>query len=770
MALYTGMTSVEEALQHDRGLLLRGAAQQPTIALSTLQGPPLPSHPWPEMIKALGKQPVVEPMAAQIPEDMLYFHAHDLRTVVRLAREADELITPAARALEERGGEVHFTEAYERQLAIERSVLSEQLGHVAVSAFALTTSDPFVREGGDISLLFKMRNPQLIRAQLDQYAANAVKRRPDARATTITVEGVKAALLSTTDRDIYQIRMELGDLLILTNSQAAAASFVRVHNKKAPALSARGDFQYMRALYPYDPKAEDGFIFIGDTFVHHAIGPRAKVLASRRVEAKADLLAVNYAALLYGWMEGRPARTIDEVVQAGYLKVDELKHSDGQAISYDPRHGAVSAWGRPAQLAPMADQQVNMITQAEADAYKRFAETYQSNWRGFIDPIAARIRRSADGKRLEVDARMLPLINGTEYRELLRRVGTTRFMPGTVGGSMQWTFAVGQDSRLRRELSRMGQQMSGRRDITLDWLGDWVTVGAEDRSGLWDLELAVGNMPETAPRAQPGMLTPNARRLIQRIPGFIMLDVRDGLALAATLSGLRKYVEDTAPGMVSWGNTPLTYRDTPIVVITESQNSPAPAPDRLRILYTTVKGKLIIALEQETLEAQMDAVLDGRVPTGAPALGELPEADTAARQTSVSFAPWKDGWLIPTLLLAQERVQVRNTRAAMLVYEALQEGLGSVPDDEDARRALGRAHLGYAPSVIHGAPVTRDASGHLTHAHYGSLLNPKLPKLPVPGSPLTALLQSTQDLDVAVSFEGKGQHQGLHTSLVWTRH
>ena len=46
-------------------------------------------------------KPVVEPLAAYVPHDMLYVHFHDLRTLVRLAADLDELVTPLVRVLEE---------------------------------------------------------------------------------------------------------------------------------------------------------------------------------------------------------------------------------------------------------------------------------------------------------------------------------------------------------------------------------------------------------------------------------------------------------------------------------------------------------------------------------------------------------------------------------------------------------------------------------------------------------------------------------------------
>ncbi len=97
---------------------------------------------------------------------------------------------------------------------------------------------------------------------------------------------------------------------------------------------------------------EEGFVFLPDAFIAKAVGPRAKILAARRMAARADLLAVNYAALLYGWLEGaRPAETA-ALREHGVLAPTDLEDADGRPIAFDPEQGASSAWGRPNAIPP----------------------------------------------------------------------------------------------------------------------------------------------------------------------------------------------------------------------------------------------------------------------------------------------------------------------------------------------------------------------------------------------------------------------------------
>ena len=112
--------------------------------------------------------------------------------------------------------------------------------------------------------------------------------------------------------------------------------------------------------------------------------------------------------------------------------------------------------------------------------YREFVRGYQHYWRQFVDPIGVRIRRGGD--RLQAEALMLPLIEGTEYTSMRRQVGgRTMPMPDRADGA-RMMLAVGDDAELRRLMDDMAMEVTRNRDIGLSWLGDWVMVGVGARS------------------------------------------------------------------------------------------------------------------------------------------------------------------------------------------------------------------------------------------------------------------------------------------------
>ncbi|TXD35301.1 hypothetical protein FRC96_11540 [Lujinxingia vulgaris] len=767
MGTYTGLLSVEETLQIDRAFFSRAApASARTVDLETIEGVGLAEHPWDAMIAELGQEPAIEPLAAFVPDDFAYVHFHDLRSFVRLARELDTWIAPIAQALENKAGSRHLMQRYETMLGIERSGLSEHFGHLATKGVAVATSDPFLREGGDVSLLFHVRDRDLLNQALDRYEAAIRENHPTLSESVIEVGDHSVRLLSTPDGAVRQHRVELGEVMVLSTSMAALQRFIDLHEGRTRPLSERGDFRYLRAMYPFDKEAEDGFVFIGDSFVHHTVSPRVRILMARRMQARADLAAVNNAALLFGWLEGRAPADAAELVASGLLRQTELSHADGQAIAYAPDTGASSAWGNLAMMTPLIELEIDRVTPDEQQAYEAFRQGYLTNWQTLIDPIAARLRFDEEAQRIEVDARMLPLVNNSEYERLADLVGQRAVSAPGLDGALQWTLAVGDDASLRRDLNRAARQMSGNKDLGLDWLGDWVMVGAYDRSGIWDLaEVRRLFVSGSTYQFDPGRFSnEEVMALAPTLPLYLGAHVANPAVLAGTLSALRGFVESTAPGLLRWEQAE-PYRETPITTIRAAEGAGQIGLNDLQLHYTVAGGVFLMSLNMPTLEALIDAGLDGHFSTA------TPQADDALlMQTMITYDPAPGtSWLERTVLGMLETRAIQSYGAAQRSWMALSQGLGALPEGDAERRDLAMRYLGYEPQDLHGGDYSIDAHGRVTHTIYGEGHDHVIPPLPVTPSSVTQAVQALESLKMHLGFEGEGDHHGLHSVVSWER-
>lgn len=750
MELYSGVTSVREALQFDRGLQLR-REDKATVALKDVQALELPAHPWDQMIAELATKPALEEMAQYVPVDMAYLHFHDLRDFVGLARELDEWVTPLSQAMEERGGNSHFVQAYERQLVVERTGLSEALGHVATDGVALLVGDPFLREGTDVSLMFKVRQKPALDAALSAFEAKAKARRPDMDEARFKEGDHVIRRIFTPDGDIEQNRVDVGELVIISNSRGAIRHILAAIDGKAPTLAQSGDFKYMRARYPFSKEAEDGFIFISDAFVMNAISPRTKILAGRRVEALSELQAVQSGFLMHGWFEGVAAKTTDEVVKAGHLTPQDLVHTNGQKISVDER-GPRSAWGRPRLMVPLRDLSLDKVTLDEKQAYERFATTYQQYWRGVIDPIGVRINR--EGASIDLDARMLPIIDASDYNELREFVGTARVVPVGESG-FAWVGAIGENARLRQELESVGRSFMGQK-FGLGWLGDWVSIGAMERSGILD---AATMVHQADAKRMQNELPAELSGVLSRLPLYLMVHLKNTAVFGGILASLKTMADDSAPGLIDWGQVE-PYNEIPVVRVGTSKSGQSATGVPVALYYATVGDIWVISFEETTLHIQIDRLLSGKHPV------KVVGDDLGREPAQAAFnGQFENEFLKLAFLSVLELESRRSAWSSLFLHEDLMRGQPQLKGaDPEVLREASLAFLGLAPAHFHGGTYDHGKFG-ASHSIYGSPQRIVWPKVPVNGSPLTELVTSLRALELSLEFEGEGNHEGIRARV-----
>jgi hypothetical protein len=772
MSLLTGVASIDETLQIDRALRVRGqATSAQTVALADVKPLPLPAHPWEKMTKDIPGEPVVEPLAAAVPETMMYAHFHDLRSLLKVGGDVERRGPLLGLTIGEASADSHVIKRYEAQLVLERMGLAEKVGHLATSGVAIAIGDPFVRDGSDVSLLFKVTNRAMLLSAFELYEANARAKRPDLTVSTYTIEGFEVRRLSTPDRVHDQHRVELGDLLIISNSPAALTQLIAVHQGKAKALSQAGDFLYMRNLYPFDTKAEDGFVFISDAAVMHATSPRTRILQARRMEAKADMQAIAFSALMYGWLEGKPVERADALVTNKVLLADELQHADGTAITFDRTKGPSSEiWGRPAALTPLSDLTLTHVSPDERDAYDQFRDEYQQYWRKFVDPIAIRIRRLDDGKTLDLDVRILPLIDQSEYQELADVVGDTFFTlsPPSAAGAIEFIIAIDKDMKWRAVLDSEAKFLSIS-VVPSAFVGEWFVMGGAEQADMWKAVRALREFPLTGPRETVSGEKEMIGKL-RKTSLFFGLHLTDPAACTQFLWELDKL----SSAMNITGKITLTkYKDVEIAHVPLDARGMGSDLGYSLGYFVVVKDVLLYAFNEETIQKQIDRVLDDGFPKvspkpTAPYEPKPPYAATKPAQSALRLGwPSADGDLPKLALDFLEYQALTGCISASMSFEVLARGLTFLPTDPELLQQLTLAYLGAQPVCAHGGTFSIDPYGVVQHSLYGSAFAPTPYSVPLKGSPITDAIGSLRDLTTQISFEGEGDHRGLHVQLQW---
>lgn len=762
----TAATSMQEALQHDRGLRLAFDGGPATVPITELKPPALIEHPWPQMIAGL-PDPAAgtpEPLARATPAEFWYVRFDDIRVLLRVLDEADAWITPVAHIMEERAEVRDLSQRYQRQLGLRRTGLAKALGHTVVERVAVMGSDPYLREGSDVTFVFALRNQTVFDTELSHHMDEHRAEVPGIVQSTLT-HGTHTI---TVHRDptgiVRQHRAQVDDLAVVSNSEAAIRAVLDAIDGKARRLSDDQDLAYMLAR---DPGEHDGFAFLGDRFIANVVGPRQKVLAARRQQALAELLAPGYAALLYGWLEGKAPADTEAIIAAGLLDRSELRHQGGEPIAFEPGGVARSAvWGSPDALTPLLDLTApTLVTEAERNAYDGFARGYQDYWRQFIDPIAIRLDLEDDGDHstATIDVRVLPLIEGTDYGDIEEIVGTERIAVPAIDDGLQAVWAVGADSGLRRDLDRSATMLSGKADIGLGWLGDWVMVGTLDRRSLVDMLAAVEeDIQLPAPRDENKKQDLELAQRAGRLPVYAAAHVRNPAALVGTLTAIRATVNEVSPGMVQWGEH-ARHRDQAIVRVGVDPKAPGEFgefAEALALYYVQAGDALILALDPEVLKTLIDRVLDG----GSPKRGVDGGPQFVLEGRLVKE---RAGWT--ALAWALQGQANRTQGAARSAAEILLRGDPSITTPEQLV-ARGRAYFGAYPVSASGRSdfvLTPHGASDPVH---GSAIAPAFPELPVEQSPIATLMDRLTGMRATVAFDREPAKleqpaRSLHTQI-----
>jgi hypothetical protein len=283
----TGRTSLQETLQNDRPLLMARGPGQPTIPIEQLAGPALEPHAFPAMLAQLGRAVPDEPLAAATPAAFYYVRFAGIPALLRALDEA-HLFGGLMNELE--GEDDDLPKRYETQLGLTRGPLTEKLGPLVIDAVALVGSDPYLREGSDVSVIFKVKQRSLFELALAAAQAPHVAAHGALAPATVTHHGLELRVLRSADGAVNQVRFGKGELEIVSNSLGAARRIADVLAGGAPALASEPDFGYMLARDAAGPPA-DVLAFLGDRFVAEVVGPRQKILEARRHLAFSDLAA-----------------------------------------------------------------------------------------------------------------------------------------------------------------------------------------------------------------------------------------------------------------------------------------------------------------------------------------------------------------------------------------------------------------------------------------------------------------------------------------------
>jgi hypothetical protein len=575
------------------------------VAITNLTGITVREMDWKSLLQE--PKPALDPLAAHIPYDQHALFFPSFEAMTRWIDEADQDGTPVLQMYEPRAEDANSRGRYQKQLCLELNELSRLLGPKLIASVAFTGSDPYLRTGTDVGILYETTSPAALKTLLQARQAAAQQASPATKSVKGEIAGVAYTGIVSEYRAVSSYVAALEDAVLVCNSLAQLERLINVAKGKMPALASQDEYLYFRQKYPKAEPDETAFLVLSDATIRRWCSPQWRIANSRRTRAAAALAELQAAHL---------DELISGQAKPGCIATNQPDLGD----VFLTTNGVLSAtYGSLDYLTPILELPLRQVTQAEADAYNRWRNGYQQNWSQVFDPIA--IRFSMSPQRMSADLCVTPLIAGSEYRQFIAISSGARIAPGAGDphpeALLHLALAINSQSEPIKQsgnLLGLGSFSPSLKANPLGWMGQCLAIYA-DQDTFWT-ELA------RAPKSSDFL-----EKNYPRLPLALYCEVKNPLALTAFLTSLHGFVEQTAPQMTAWQS--LEYNGQAYVKIMPLQ----PAQEEgvstnLSVYYAVTPRSLVLTLSEAVLKRALDRQK-----------AQLAEKESAASNT-VPANPW----------------------------------------------------------------------------------------------------------------------------------
>ena len=585
--LFTGGRAISENIQLDRLLPVTKAGEE-TVAVDSLEGVTIAEIDWKPLIKDLN--PKLDSLADKVPFDQHVIFFPSFKAALSMSDEAKK-VPGLFSKMAESGSENTLTNArYEKQLCLTVSGLSRLFGPQIVKSVALTGSDPYFFSGTDLAVIFEAPQPDVLEKLILAQITIRAQAQKDAKPISGEYSGVSYKGFRSPDRSISTYIAKVNGVVVVTNSPYQLERLASVAKGETKAIASLDEYKFFRGRYALGDSDETAFFYLSDATIRRWCGPRWRIATSRRVR-DAAVLANLQASQLDKLVEGK--------VATGPIYTD-LPIAEKGELQLTPSGVVSTTLGSFDFMTPICELQLDRVSKAEAETYKRWRDMYQSNWRWAFDPIAMRL--GVDKNKISSDLTVMPLIWGSEYREFINVSRGAKFAPdaGDPHNSLaQYMLAINKNSQhFHSGESFMRMMAPSIKADPLSWLGNYVSLYTED-DPIWE-ELA---------KVKPDDVQKFMEKNVSRLPVAFRADVSSGMKLTVFLVAFRAFVDQTAPGMTTWET--LTYKEQSYVKITPTERARGPQNEleNLAIYYSASGDSLLVTVNEALLKRSIDRQL-----------------------------------------------------------------------------------------------------------------------------------------------------------------
>jgi hypothetical protein len=751
----TGAAAITEtlALNRLRNANFRDKTEQRTIDIAKLPGIDIAEHPWAKMMA--GQKPAPEPLAKLVPHDNYYVHFKSIVKFLETGDLMDQWGSSLSRALEVNSRDYQVKERLEQQLCLKSTQLVRVFGPAVVKSLALTGSDPYVREGSDLAIIFHVANKNLFLAAAQQHIAEArtnfgkLLKEDKQQYQGIAIESYVSSL-----REVSLHRAVFDDYIVYCNSPVGIRRVLDTYKGKTKALADSLDYQYMRTAFRLEDPLEDGFVFLSDAFIRNLVGPATRIKERRRLEALTSLAMVTNGALFTAWETGKLPANHNALLAYTGLKADQIFSPDGDAAIWygDSKIAFSSFYNTQSFATPLIEIPIDRVTPSEQREYEQFRLQYLGLWRQYFDPIGVRIGLS--DKEVRWETYILPLIKSTEYNDLRRLAGdgTVKLDPAMFSDKTIIQFLSHIAPEARKQAGNLMRLLS-REVPALGWLGTWFTIRLDDHEAVAKM-LEHKVLQEMDPGSRRSTLEQETQLFFQ-LPLTFGVEIRNPLVFAGVLAAAKQALKDALPGGIEWEPIKEPYKGTTIVQIKATERAGlgrmtgSKEPFTPSLYYALVDGVWYLSLRQDCIHNEIDAAQKRQ---------QEKKDGTIDVNTSLYFSPKAAAKTKEAVLLYLEWETHRRAIAnAHLLYPLYRTGVISPADNAATIQSAAMKYLGFVPVSPDYSPYSYERkTDEVVNQRHGSVRRPQMHRTVDAGSPLAKVIEQFPFIRADLRFREDG--------------
>lgn len=388
------------------------------VPFSSLAAPDQKSHPWTEMLKKAEKKSSSSNLSKLIPPTFLLAESRSARRLLETMETICEWGDAISRSLEKKSSANQSVKRVIAQLGLGKFLQQESVLDSVESALA--SSDLFIGEGNDISILLRFKTEEarvvyentLAEKQIEKKHCHHLRHYDE-----IQLGGYTS----------YSARID-DETYICSNSQRALRKILDCCDH-ADGMGYTDEFKYIRTLMPEADGADEVLLYFSDPFIHYLVSPQLRITEHRRISCLANLRLLEFSILLFRTQHGRNPLSLAELSEKHCLPSAPnqgkltcpcegtyvLRNESEEAEMAVPN---CSAHGSSALLTPCIDFDYTHATELESSEYTQFVNEYNRYWQTYFDPIGIRFSFDHNKKSKSVETIILPLMQNSIYSGL----------------------------------------------------------------------------------------------------------------------------------------------------------------------------------------------------------------------------------------------------------------------------------------------------------------------------------------------------------------